>query len=276
VSLRDDIEAAAALDPIAVLAIEPVAPTAVELWLSDRLTGKLVIRRIETKGRAAAADLALRAVELLRGSLLEITVDSPEPPPPPPPDVARVVAATARRRYFSEGLGLGVGASMLGPFTPWGPAYAPALRLSYGRRRVGARLSLMGPATAGEVRASDGSSLLGTARIRQELALLEGLVAFRPERRLQPYLSLAAGAHHVRVEGHGEAPIFPDRSGAAFGLALDGGAGVAVRLGLRAALLFEVHLLAALPARRVLIVDQEAARMGRPMAVVVAGFATSF
>jgi hypothetical protein len=284
VDLRAEIESAsAAIGPIAVLAIEPV-PGAAELWLSDRLTGKLVIRRIQTRrgsAATAAADLALRAVELLRGSLLEITVElpeAPEPPPPPPPDVARFVAQTApgHRAFFSERLGLGAGATLLGLFAPWGPAYAPVIRLSYGRRRLASRLSLVGPATAGEVRAFDGGALLGTAQIRQEMALLEGLVTFRPEARLQPFLSLGAGLHHVRVTGQGAARVFPDRSGAAFGLALDGGAGLAVRLGPRAALLLELHLLAVLPQRRVLIVDQEAARVGRPGGVVVAGFTTSF
>ena len=129
VDLRSDMEAAARrLRPIAVLALTPVAgagPGAAEISLLDRVTGKLVIRRIEPApppGRASAAgDLALRAVELLRGSLLEIALvpAGPDPPATPRPTSAASSPGSGsgvlavRRSFFVEGLGLGAAVTAL-------------------------------------------------------------------------------------------------------------------------------------------------------------------
>jgi hypothetical protein len=55
-----------------------------------------------------------------------------------------------------------------------------------------------------------------------------------------------------------------------------GGAGLAVRLGGRAALVLEVQLLVLLPRTRVVIADQIAATVGGPAALVSAGVTTSF
>jgi len=282
--LRADIEAAAlALRPIAVLAIAATSGAGAEIWLSDRVTGKLVIRRFDAGGDGdTAASLALRAVELLRGSLLEITVESspaPQPRPAPPPDVARFVASAApgHRAWFVEGLGLSVGAAAIGTGNALGATFAPALRLSYGgRRRLCLRLSVLGPGSVAEASARDGDALLGTARVRQELALLEAVVAFRRDARVQPFLSLGAGLHHVRVSGTGASPIFPDGQGNSLGAALDAGAGLALRLGNRAALVLEAHLLGTLPATEIAVADQRAARVGPISAVGAAGLGTTF
>jgi hypothetical protein len=281
--LRADIEAAAsALRPIAVLALAATSGAGAEIWLSDRLTGKLVIRRIEAGGDGdTAASLALRAVELLRGSLLEITVEAsptPQARPAPPPDVTRFVAITApgHRGWFVEGLGLSLGAAVLGTPTA-GATYAPALRLSYGGRgRVCLRLSVLGPGSVAEASVHDGGALLGTARVHQDLALLEALVAFRRDARLQPFLSLGGGLHHVRVSGTGASPIFPDGQGTSLGAALDAGAGLALRLGNRAALVLEAHAVGTLPATEIGVADQRAARVGPFTAVGAAGLSTSF
>jgi hypothetical protein len=279
--LRDDIEAAAgALHPIAVLALAVTSGATAEIWLSDRVTGKLVIRRLDDGGDGdTAASVALRAVELLRGSLLELTVEAPTPPrPAPPPDVARFVATTAsgHRAWFVEGLGLSVGAALFATPAALGPTYAPALRLSYGRRRLGLRLSVLGPGSLGKVDVHDGDALLGTARVHQELALLEVLLAFRPDSPVQPFLSLGAGVQHVRVSGTGASPIFSDAQASSLAAAADGGIGLAVRLGNRAALVLEAHAIGTLPATAIDVADQRAARLGPFTAMGAAGLTTSF
>jgi hypothetical protein len=50
----------------------------VEVWIADRVTGKTVLRQVSTDGGAPdpEAALAIRAVELLRASLLEVTLPS--------------------------------------------------------------------------------------------------------------------------------------------------------------------------------------------------------
>jgi hypothetical protein len=284
--LRADIEAAAAASsPIAVLAIATAAGATAEIWLSDRVTGKLVIRRFEAgpEGDPAAA-LALRAVELLRGSFLEIAIEAPparpsEPRATPPPEVTRFMAAAVlgRQPYFVGGLGIGLGAAVLGSPSALGATYAPALRLSYGGRgRLCLRLSLMAPGTTAQVPVRDGAQLLGTAFVRQDVALLEGLLAFRGDSRLQPFVGLGAGAHRVRVRGVGASPLFTDREGNSVGAALDAGTGVALRLGDRAALVLELHLLATLPSARISVVDQQAARVGPLTALGALGLSASF
>ena len=284
--LRADIEAAAAaLRPIAVLAIASSDGAAAEIWLSDRVTGKLVIRRIDAGGDGdTAASLALRAVELLRGSLLEITVERPPAPDPsltlaPPADVARFVATSApgHRAWFVEGLGLSLGAAVFATPGALGPTYAPALRLSWGgRRRLCLRLSVLGPGSAGQASVSDGATLLGTARVHQELALLEAVLAFRRDARLQPLLSFGAGLHQVRVAGLGGSPAFSEHTGTSRAAALDAGAGLAFRLGNRAALVVEAHLVATPSPTEIAVVDQRAARIGPISAMGAAGLSTSF
>jgi hypothetical protein len=50
----------------------------VEVWIADRVTGKTVLRQVSPEGGAPDPDaaLAIRAVELLRASLLEVTLPS--------------------------------------------------------------------------------------------------------------------------------------------------------------------------------------------------------
>jgi hypothetical protein len=282
--LRADIDGTAgALHPIAVLAIAATTGAAAEIWLSDRVTGKLVIRRIEAGADGdPAASLALRAVELLRGSLLEITFDQPAPAPAPrpapPPDVARFVATTApgHRTWFVEGLGLSLGGAVFGTPAAAGVTYAPALRLSYGgRRSFCLRLSVVGPGSVGDAPVHDGPSLLGTAHLHQELALLELVRAFRRDTRLQPFVSLGAGLHQLRVTGTGGSPIFPDRRGRSLGPVAGGGLGAALRLGNRAALVLEANLLASRPTE-ITVAGLRAARVGPLTMVGGAGLMTGF
>jgi hypothetical protein len=303
--LRADMDAAArALDPIAVLAVTVAAARdggggLAEIWLLDQVTGKLVIRRVEDApaggGTGTAGDVALRAVELLRGSLLEIALETrppagkaagPAAAAPPPADVSRFVTASnpalfsTRRAYFSGGLGLGAAGTLLTALNGLGPAYAPALRLSWGGpggggRRLAARLSAVGLGSAAEVRARDGDAVIGSARVKQALLLLEGLLAFRRGATWQPFLSAGAGLHRLTVEGSGTPPLFVGQRGSRLGAAFAAGGGLALRLGLRAALLLEAQAVAAAPVTPVMIADQRATRVGGPAALLAAGFAAA-
>ena len=73
----------------AIAAIRAVpAARGVEVWIADRVTGKTVLRMVGSEGGAPEPDpaLALRAVDLLRASLLETSLPAPvvgEVPAPP-------------------------------------------------------------------------------------------------------------------------------------------------------------------------------------------------
>jgi hypothetical protein len=134
----------------------------------------------------------------------------------------------------------------------------------------------MGPGSLGQATVRDGATRLGTARVHQDLFLLEGLLAFRRDARLQPFLSLGGGLHHVRVSGSSGSPLFTAGQGTSLGAAVDAGAGLAVRLGNRAALVLEAHVVGTLPPTEIGVADQRAARVGPFTAMGAAGLSTSF
>jgi hypothetical protein len=254
---------------------------AVELWLADRVTGKLVIRRIETPGgrrEGSAADIAVRAVELLRGSLLEVTVERPRPPRgqkavEAPADVTRWVVESApdRPAYFAQGLGVAVGATLLAG-TGSGATFAPLLGLSWGSGRgLAVRLALMGPGSQYDVSRAEGS-----AHIRQSLLLLEGLYVFRPRAVLQPFVALSAGGHLLKVDGTGSSSLFTDREGSMTALAGAAGGGAALRLGKHLSLVLDGRLVLLEPPTAVTIAEQEVARVGGASLLATLGLVGSF
>jgi hypothetical protein len=276
-SVRADMEvAAAALRPLAVLAIVPAtADSAAEIWLLDRQTGDLVVRPVVAPPSGSPAeDIALRAVELLRGTLLEIPVEAAPAPPAistPPPEVVVIAPPPGQDAYFLQGVAVGAAGTALG--APSTAAYAPALRVSYGwpggRRAL--RLSAIGLGPGTEARAHDGDMVLGTAQVRRSLLLLEGLSAFRPGARLQPFLAIGVGVHQTGVEGATSSPLFRSGKGTARGLALAAGGGLAARLGRHFALVTEAQMVVVAPTISVRIVDQEAVRVGRPALLLSLG-----
>ena len=260
--IRQDIEAVStALAPIATFAIHPAPDgAAVELWLEDRVTGKLVIRRIVIdRSREAAADLAVRAIELLRGSLVEVVLPPPATRPgvSPPADVARWVSTAVQKRaaYFSSGPGVAAGASGLAG-AGLGVTVAPTLRLSFGTDQgLVAGLSLAAFGQAHELRRPE-----GTADVRQDLLLMEGARVFRPGARFQPFVIGAAGGRRLRVDGAGASSLFVGGASTAYALALKAGSGVAVRLADRVAVVLDAGLLLVLPSTRIAIASTSAGR----------------
>jgi hypothetical protein len=74
-------EAARSHDAVAAVRIVP-SSAGVEVWIVDRVTGKTVLRDIvaaDVVSPSGSATVALRVVELLRASLMEL--DAPRPPP---------------------------------------------------------------------------------------------------------------------------------------------------------------------------------------------------
>ncbi|WP_441292540.1 hypothetical protein ACSRUE_21020 [Sorangium sp. KYC3313] len=101
----------------AIAAIRAVpSERGVEIWIADRVTGKTVLREMADGGGTPDSDaaLALRAVELLRASLLEAGL-----PAPPPGEVPATREIREKLRVRA-------------PDTPPAPAQrpSPALRLS--------------------------------------------------------------------------------------------------------------------------------------------------
>jgi hypothetical protein len=285
VDVRAQLESAAgstATSPIATIALLPsTGAAAFDAWISDRVTGKLVVRRLEVQGAGdeqAAADLALKAMELLRGSLLEIRIERPGPQPArdgaAPADVARFVhqAHAAREDWAFEGVGLGLGASVVRTGTRLGAAYLPSLRFSFGGGRgLGVRLRLDAFGRAHEVSAAE-----GLAKVRPLFALVEAHKSFRPRALLQPFLFAGAGAARVAVEGTGVSRLFVGHQTSSTSACGSAGVGLAVRLFRSAALVVETQLLFSAPSTSVTIAGVEAARAGGLAPAASAGVTTVF
>ena len=84
---RDIIEAARTTGAVAAFRIVIDGDRA-DVWIADRVTGKVVLREMLPRGpKIDGRVVALRAVELLRASLMELDVRKPPQGEPPPPVV---------------------------------------------------------------------------------------------------------------------------------------------------------------------------------------------
>ncbi|MGK3982310.1 hypothetical protein WME99_04700 [Sorangium sp. So ce136] len=245
---------------------------AAELWVVDPLTNKTLVRRIDTRGEAPehiAEVLAVRAVELLRASLLELLMSSrraaapPAAPRPsavqgPPRSAARSLDQPSRRSMWGVELGGGLLASPGGI----GPSLLLVARLRAAplgpRGPIEGRLSLAGLGTAPRVVGPQGS-----ATVQQRLGLVELAALPWPELRLRPRFSAGLGVLHVSVDGEASWPYRGVHS-ARWAFAADAGAGVELGITRRLDVVAEAHALVAHPYPVVRFVETEAARGARP------------
>ena len=269
--------------PIASITLVSAAGARVDVWIADRVTGKLLVRALRADSPnidIAASDLALRAVELLRGSLLELRFETTRVAPPvdrPPADVSRFVDAAEPlggrpfRSYALQGLGVGVAATVLKNFGGLDPTWAPTARLSYGRGSGFAlRAGFSGPSAAHEFLA-DG----GTARLRQMLFSLEALWFFRPEAVVQPFAKTGVGLHRLQVDGKGISDLFPSRSPRALVPFAQVGGGLALRLGRSVSVMIEAEMLLPRRSYKLTVAEQLVGRVG-PSLLTSIGAASAF
>jgi hypothetical protein len=271
-----------AVDPSALAAFTIVragkGPDA-EIWVGDRLTGKIVVRRIAveaTKGSSPTL-LAIRAVELLRASLLEATVETESgraTAPAVPPDVAKWMgpARTGGRRLLLQGATVEAAVAALHGFRGIGPGFAPSLRVGYGvASGLAARINVVGPAISQDLQSSEGS-----AAVRQELAAAELVYVFgRSDSTFAAMASLGLGVHHIQVQGATVPPNVPHKVSLWSALA-DAGLGAALRLTSRAAIVLEVQGFTTQPNAAVQIGESQAGSISRPMFVASLGGLAAF
>jgi hypothetical protein len=224
------------------------------------------MRRLEV-GRTsdAASLLSIRAVDLLRASLLEA-----EPGRQPPPDVVgvdrkpmpkavRALAAPRRSQYALrvEGMALFDGAGL-------GFAFGPGLGFhrSFGPFELGLML-------AGPLMGTRFETERGTASARQELAWLDAKLSLYEAAPLEAGLDLGLGAHLLQAEGQAEPPL-RSRSDGVWGLL--GSLGAHARLDLTAAtaLGLSVRALGVLP-RQGIALSSDRVELSQPLLSASAG-----
>jgi hypothetical protein len=240
------------------------SPGSVEVWVIDRVTGKSVVRRVPSQPESdrAAEILAIRAIELLRASLLEVAMAGGKEPPmvpkPPSVEVTRFVQSALDSRKTSR-WAIEVGGSGVASLGGVGPVLLPMIRLdlALGSHSL-MRLALAGLGTRSLVEKPSGS-----AEVAEQFGLIEAGVRLRPRRRLQPFFSLGAGARHTTVEGRASSP-YQGQSAAGWAFVADAGAGIRVSLSSRFETALELHAQLAQPYPVIRFLSSQVATSGRP------------
>ncbi|WP_437290840.1 hypothetical protein [Sorangium sp. So ce406] len=248
---------------------------AAELWVVDPQTNRTLVRRIDTRGEARehiVEVLAVRAVELLRASLLELLMSSRRSAAPPgdaappaseaSPHVSRPAAPSLDQQSRRSMWGVELGGGLLASPGGIGPALLLVARLRVAplgpSSPLEGRLSLAGLGTAPRVAGPQAS-----ATVQQRLGLVELAALPWPELRLRPRFSVGLGALHVAVDGEASWPYRGGHS-ARWAFAADAGAGVELGITRRLDVVVEAHALVAHPYPVVRFAETEAASGARP------------
>ena len=245
-----------------------VAPVAVDVWLVDRPPRKrqvsLEVSRVtlEPNTEKPSERLAIRAIEVLRSSFLEIDLatrerrgDAIAKPAMTSLPLAEVNEAVSRPERF----GVAVGAAALTSLDGVGPAILPILRIDWvARPWLVTQVALAGlgsrPTVAGTA---------GSARVTQQYGVLGGGYRFRADQWLQPFVTLSGGVLRTSVEGQAGSPK-QGHSEDRWSFLLDGSLGAEMRLGGRYSAALAAHVQVAAPYVAIHFMDEVVATSGRP------------
>ena len=265
-SSRADLERLAAergADAVVAI-VGDVSPDSVEVWVIDKVTGKSVVRRMPLQPAAAQTSktLAIRAMELLRASFLEIDLAAGnrqnEPVAAPPPAVVHFVEMERLARH-PERWGLEVGGAAVMSLDGVGPALLPTVRFDVSLRPwFLAHATIAGLGTRPTV---DGHA--GSAHVAQAYGLLGGSFRFRASTHVHPFAELSAGVLHTSVEGRAAAPN-QSRDADQWSFLCDAGFGTLLRLPDRFYLSLAAHVQLAEPYPAVRFLGSAVATSARP------------
>jgi hypothetical protein len=236
----------------------------VEVWVVDKVTGKSVVRTVpfDRAAEHAPERLAIRALELLRSSFLEIDLASQDPQRrDPPPAVVHFVEM--QRTVRPERLSVEVGGATLMSVDGVGPAFLPLVGIGWALGSTFVlRASMAGLGTRPTVEGA-----IGSAQVSQGYGLLGGCLRFREAERVRPFVALSAGALHVSVDGRAEGAFRPS-SAAQWSFLLDGAVGASVRLRERFYLSVALEAQLAEPYVAIRFAEAVVATAGRPNALL--------
>ncbi len=251
-----------------VIGVDRAARTA-ELTVVDRLTHKSVVRQIamdEVDDAKAAKILAVRAVELLRASLLELLIESSAPAAAPSriaDSASRQASGWARRALRPEeqaAWAIEVGTALhLEPAGGIGPALVGVLRV---RRALGRAFTLRA-GFAGVGTEANVTAPAGAASVSQVLGLLEMVTTPWSNLLVRPIFSFGVGVLSTTVDAQAAVPYVGHKA-TQLSLAVDAGLGVVFRLSQRFELALEAHALTARPYPSVRFLGVEVARADVP------------
>lgn len=263
-------ERADAVAAIAVVSDEGGATA--DVWVSDRVTDKTVIRTLRVDGVPAherPRALAIRAVELLRASFVEVVVPDPERTVVVPRDVDRWLRPD---RGPLDGFAVQLGVGLLTSFDGIGVSGAPSVRISgVTDLGVGARLSWLGPAFGARP-----GNRRGSALVRQELATAELLYAPNVDwAGFTPVLFAGGGVYHLHANGDVIGPGV-GVSDEVWAAAVTAGGGMGYRVADFVTLFVDASAIVTMPRAVVTLFGEPIGRAGRPSLLADVGAAIRF
>jgi hypothetical protein len=198
--------AAQSADALASIAfVRQNGKTSVEIWLADRVSGKVTMRTLSlSKTADASSVLAIRAVDLLRASLRELDAGKRPPSdvvgvdPRPIPEAVTTLAAPPPPAWTlrAEGVAIFDGSRV-------GLAYGPSLGIFHS---IGDRADL-GIALAGPLLGAGWQTSEGSASVGQGLGWTELRVHALRSRWLTLGGNLALGGHYLHAQGQAISPL---------------------------------------------------------------------
>jgi hypothetical protein len=238
-----------------------------ELWVVDRLTNKAVVRRVATGDESENVlpeVLALKAVELLRASLLELVVERNTAAKPKGSPTAKQRASewAARPLASVPHWAIETGAAAI-----WSPGEVDAAFESVARGRFAVheklhvRISFAGLGTRAQVHGTGGS-----AQVDQWYGLAEGLFMPLPKLVARPVVSLGVGTFHASAKGEAAFP-YQALQTSRWAFATDVGVGLGIRLASRLELSAEGHALWLAPKPVLRFVNDDGPHVGAPSVV---------
>jgi hypothetical protein len=246
-----------------------------EIWVTDRLTGKTLVRTLDVRGEDPAEQprvLAIRAVELLKASLVEAIAPATREQPRRKELPPEVQAWLAPPMGPLDGVAVHLGAGLLTGFDGIGPAGTPVLRVSYGTSSgLAGRLTLAGPAFGAGLEGP-----LGVARIHEELGALELVYAPGVDwAGFTPIVWLGAGAYHLHARGE-LAAGFEGQSDDVWAALAEAGAGIGYRVGDQVTFVLDAGLVFTFPRVSLAMGGESIATTGRPSLLSSLGVAIRF
>jgi hypothetical protein len=246
--------ASAVIDPVDV-----EAGLAVDVWVVRRDPLRFEVTRVAVGADTPKASevLALQAVEALRAGLILEDRANRKPPTvvtPPPVVVANPVTPQPRERWGFE-----AGVAVLASLDGVGPAFLPMLRARWAATPSWlAAASLMGAGTRPRVAMPGGS-----VRVAQQVGTLGACYRLSADRRLWPFVALAAGAVHTGVQGQADADT-QGRNVDQWSFVVDASVGTGLRITDRTYATLAAHGQGASPYVVIHSADTTTASTGRP------------